>query len=75
MKTLKEFGLFLLGVAAFMAILGYVGRFDYASEVVNSMPEEAYYSILDTLGDDCSEVEIAEEYMKNRDYYDTLNIW
>ena len=61
-----------LGVLAFIFALGIVGSYDYASEVVQSMPEAAYYTILDTLGDDCSEKAIAEEYMSNRAYYDNL---
>lgn len=61
-----------LAVLAFILLLGIVGRYDYASEVVQSMPEDAYYTILDTLGDDCTEIAIAEEYMSNKAYYDNL---
>ena len=61
-----------LAMTGFIYALGIAGSYDYASQVVQSMPEEAYYSILDTLGDDCSEKAIAEEYMANREHYDNL---
>lgn len=59
-----------LGFMAFLFVLGIAGRYDYASEIVYNMPEEAYYTILDTLGDDATEIAIAEEYMDNKEYYD-----
>lgn len=59
-----------LGFMGFLLILGIAGRYDYASEVLYTMPEEAYYTILDTLGDDATEIAIAEEYMDNKEYYD-----
>lgn len=61
-----------LAVLAFILLLGIVGRYDYASQVVQSMPEAAYYSIVETLGEGCSEVDIVAEYEANRKYYDTL---
>lgn len=68
----KQLAVAFIGTMAFITLLGIVGSYDYASEVVQSMPEAAYYSILDTLGDDCSEKAIAAEYMSNREYYDNL---
>ena len=62
----------VLAIFGFLFVLGIAGRYDYATEIVQSMPEAAYYTILDTLGDDCSETAIAEEYMSNRAYYDSL---
>lgn len=60
------------GLAAFIGLIGTVGSYEYADEVVYSMPEEVYYTILDTLGDDCSNKAVAEEYMSKREYYDNL---
>lgn len=71
----KEIIATVFACICFIALMGTVGTYDYATEVVQSMPEEAYYTILDTLGDDATEKAIAEEYMSNREYYDTLNIW
>lgn len=56
----------------FLLLMGIAGSYDYAEQVVYTMPEAAYYSILDTLGDDCSVKDIAREYMENREYYDNL---
>ena len=69
---MNKISLAALGLLVFIIALGIVGRYDFASEVVQSMSETAYYTILDTLGDDSSEIEIAEEYMSNRAYYDSL---
>ena len=60
------------GLAAFIGLIGTVGSYEYADEVVYSMPEAVYYTILDTLGDDCSNKAVAEEYMSKREYYDNL---
>lgn len=62
----------VLAVFGFIGLLGITGTYDYADEVVYSMPEEVYYTILDTLGDDCSNRAVAAEYMNNREYYDNL---
>ena len=71
-EIMNKVSLTALAVLVFIIALGWVGRYDYASEVIQSMPEAAYYTIFDTLGDDCTEVAIAEEYMSNRAYYDSL---
>lgn len=62
----------VLGVLGFIAVLGYAGSYEYAEQVCYTMPEEAYYTILDTLGDDASQKAIAEEYMSKKEYYDNL---
>lgn len=65
----------IVGVAAvfgFFALMGVAGTFDYAEQVCLSMPEEVYYTILDTLGDNASTVAVADEYMNNKEYYDNL---
>ena len=62
----------VLGIVGFIAVMGMAGRYDYASEVVQNMPEAAYNTIVENLGDNCSEVAIAEEYMNNRAYYDSI---
>lgn len=59
-------------IASFIGLMGVVGSYEYADEVVYTMPENVYYTILDTLGDDCSNKAVAEEYMSNKEYYDNL---
>lgn len=62
----------LLAIIGFLWLMGIAGSYDYADEVVYNMDEEVYYTILDTLGDDCSNKAVAAEYMNNREYYDNL---
>lgn len=62
----------LLAIFGFIYLMGIAGRYDYADEVVYTMSEEVYYTILDTLGDDCSNIAVADEYIKNKEYYDNL---
>lgn len=70
--TLKEIIVSVLGVLAFLAVMGIAGSHDLADQVVYTMDEEVYYTILDTLGDDCSNIAVANEYIKHREYYDNL---
>lgn len=62
----------IIGIAAFIWMLGTVGSYEFADEVVYNMPSEVYYTILDTLGDDCSNKAVAAEYLSKREYYDNL---
>lgn len=62
----------VLACIGFISLLGITGTYEYADEVVYNMPEEAYYKILDTLGDDPSNRAVAAEYMENKEYYDNL---
>lgn len=62
----------VLAIVGFIGLMGFAGSYDYADEVVYNMPEAVYYTILDTLGDDCSNKAVAEEYMSKRNYYDNL---
>lgn len=62
----------VLACVGFIGLLGITGSYEYADEVVYTMPEEVYYTILDTLGDDCSNKAVAAEYMSNREHYDNL---
>lgn len=68
----KQIIVAIASMIGFLFLMGIVGSYDYAEQVVYTMPEAAYYSILDTLGDDCSIKAIAKEYMENREYYDSL---
>lgn len=71
-EIMNKLSLTALAVLVFTIALGWVGSYDYADDVVYNMPEHVYYTILDTLGDDCSNKAVAAEYMKNREYYDNL---
>jgi hypothetical protein len=71
----KEVLIAVIAMCGFIGILGYAGTYEWAEEVCYSMPAEAYFTILDTLGEDATMKEIAREYMDNREYYDTLEEW
>lgn len=71
-KLSKQVIVAVLGISLFVYALGTVGSYEFADEVVYNMPEEIYYTILDTLGDDCSNKAVASEYLSKREYYDNL---
>lgn len=68
----KQCAVAAFAIASFIGLMGVVGSYEYADQVVYTMPENVYYTILDTLGDDCSNKAVAEEYMSNKEYYDNL---
>lgn len=68
----KQCAASLFAIASFIGVMGIVGTYEYADQVVYSMPEHVYYTILDTLGDDCSNKAVAAEYMSKKEYYDNL---
>lgn len=59
-------------VAAFVAI-GIAGNIDRTEQIVYTMPQEAYEEIYLKLGNNCSDGAIANEYINNREYYDSLS--
>lgn len=52
--------------------LCFAGRSDWSEQVIYVMPKSAYESITVKLGTDCSDYEIAKEYVKNKAYYDAM---
>jgi len=71
-RLTKQCAASLFAIAAFIGVMGIVGTYEYADQVVYSMQEHVYYTILDTLGDDCSNKAVAAEYMSKKEYYDNL---
>lgn len=65
--------LYIAGSVFFFLLLGVAGNYDYAEEVVYDMPQPVYDNIVSKLGDDASIIDIADEYMDNRSYYDSLS--
>lgn len=62
-----------LAIAAVIITLGFAGRCDYDEEVLYSMPQDAYENIVIKLGDKASDHSIVNEYMNNKEYYDSLS--
>ena len=54
------------------AALGFAGRSDWSDQVICAMPQTAYDEISRKLGENCSEYDIAKEYMSNKEYYDAM---
>lgn len=69
----KQVVIFTIGFFALFCLLGIVGSADYSEQVVYTMPQEAYEAIFLKLGSDCSDRQIAKEYMSNKEFYDSLS--
>lgn len=61
----------ILGIA-FLAVLMIAGREDYNLAVIDTIPAEAYSEIVQKLECGYSNEDIVEEYMNNREYYDSI---
>ena len=68
----QRLALAIVVIVAFVWTLGIVGSYDYASEVVQSMSDVDYETIVRKIGSSDERL-IADEYMNNRAYYDSLN--
>uniref|UniRef100_UPI003FEF5125 hypothetical protein n=1 Tax=Bacteroides cellulosilyticus TaxID=246787 RepID=UPI003FEF5125 len=62
-----------LGAAVFIILLGWTGHQDYVEQICYNMPEDTYEAISLKLGDRASNSAIAEEYMKNKKFWDQYN--
>lgn len=70
MKKVFQF----MACAVFVVLVfGFAGRSDWSDQVINAMPQTAYDVIAQKLGYDCTEYDIAKEYMSNKEYYDALS--
>lgn len=68
----KQVTVFIAGFIAFFFLLGYAGTQELTEQIVYTMPQEVYDTICLKLGDKCSDKQIADEYMSNKKYYDSL---
>lgn len=66
----KSISLILAGI--FVIVLGIVGNYDWAEEVLESVPCELYGLIKQDMGGNPSEVAIARYYLNNRKFYDDI---
>ena len=67
----QKLALAVLAIVAFVWTLGIVGSYDYASEVVQSMSDVAYETIVRKIGTHDERL-VAAEYMSNKSFYDNL---
>lgn len=69
-SNMKRIMYIAIGIA-FIAILGTAGNYDWAEEVLESVPYELYQIIKKDIGSS-NEVDIARQYMDNRHHYDSI---
>lgn len=72
-RLTKQVTIFVLGFIAFFAIIGIAGNIDHTEQIVYNMPQEAYETIYLRLGHGCTDKQIANEYLNNQAYYDSLS--
>jgi hypothetical protein len=60
----------IIGILGFLYILGVAGSYDFADEVVYSMDDQVYELIIKKIGK-TSNKDVANEYLENREYYDS----
>lgn len=66
----KKFILGIVALSGFIALMGIVGSYDYAEQVIYNMPDSAYKEVVKRVGKEASSITIANEYMDNKEFYD-----
>lgn len=61
----------VVGVIATMFLLGFAGRCDYNEQVIYNMSDDTYRIMKEQLSNP-SDTEVVDEYLKNREYWDSL---
>lgn len=69
---MKKIRTFILLLIVMMAIIGFVGSYDFASEIVNGLTESQYDSIVNDIGTNVSEKQVAKQYLDNKQRYDSI---
>lgn len=72
-RLTKQVVAFIAGFITFLCLLGLAGSAERVEQIVYTMPQEAYEAVYLKLGDGCSQREIADEYMSDKQYYDALS--
>lgn len=71
-RLTKQTLVFIGGMILFLFVIGKAGRLERIEQIVYTMPQEAYEQIYLKLGNGCTDYEIAEEYLSNKKYYDSI---
>lgn len=66
----KKFILGIVVLSGFIALMGIVGSYDYAEQIIYNMPDSAYEEVIKRVGKEASSITIANEYMDNKEFYD-----
>lgn len=62
----------LIAIAVVIASCVYAGRVEYTDDVLSGMSLEEYQYIHDRIAP-ASQYDVAQEYMKNKKFYDSMN--
>lgn len=71
-RLTKQTLVFVFGFLLFLLAIGLVGGAERTEQIVYTMPQEAYEQICIELGNKCTDREIADRYLSNKKYYDSL---
>lgn len=69
---MKKISTFILLLIAMMAIIGFAGSYEFASEIVYGLTEAQYDSISNDIGENASEKQVAKQYLENKKRYDSI---
>lgn len=72
MKKIKRFILLLIAMMAMISIIGFVGSYEFASEIVYGLTKAQYDSIVNDIGENASEKQVAKQYLENKKRYDSI---
>lgn len=71
-RLTKQTLAFVTGFILLFLVLGIAGSADRTEQIVYTMPQEAYEEIYLKLGNECTDSQIAKEYISNKRYYDSI---
>ena len=75
MNTISQNTILGLLLAGTVVALCMAARGDYNMDVLDTIPDEVYEEIVSNLGEGYSDGDIVDEYMGNKEHYDSLYVW
>ena len=75
MNTISQNTILGLLLAGTVVGFGMAAREDYNMDVLDTIPDEVYEEIVSNLGEGYSDGDIVDEYMGNKEHYDSLYVW
>ena len=72
-RVTKQIVVFVAGLIILIILHCIEGTNVSKEQIVYAMPQEAYEAIYLKLGNGCTDRQIADEYMANKQYYDALS--
>jgi len=73
MNAISENILRAVGLVFVFGFFLWASNEDYKETVIYHMPQAAFDSIYDKLGHGCTDRQIVDMYMTNKEYYDSLS--